>query len=371
MSRGKLTILLSLFALLSLFSIMALFSTHQLPTEREIVTPLYNYEQVGTYDYTANLKSNSIYDNRTTLKPGEGILYTQITESIDTFFDYTFQGDHNANITITHNIEVSLESTHWKKSIYTTPVKTQNYTGTTAQFSTDYTFRIDSIETLRNRLEVETRTGAPNYNVTVSPHILTTAKTKIDNQILTVTVTPFTPTLSYTFQYDHISTSSLEYTRPGARTHTQRIYLAWVMDQRYASYGFSAASFAGLAITSWAFRKTKPHARKPAKPIEEIISPFQEVIAESAEEPQFKEHSLMPTTTISMKTLEDLIKVAEWLGKPVLSYQKSKRSQRATSTRIFYVLEGTIRYEYTITAPSIANKEEEEKEAEIEKEKSD
>jgi len=366
MTRGKLTILLSLFALLSFFSVLTLFSTHQLPTEREIVTPLYTYTEVGIYDYTVNLTPNTIYDNRTTLKPGQGILYKQITESIDTFFNYTFQGDHEANITITHSIDVSLESPQWTKSIYTIPVKTQNYTGTTAQFLANITFNIDSIEELRNNLEVETRTGAPNYNVTIRPHILTTVKTKADNQPLTVTLTPFTPTLFYTFQYDRISVSSMEHTRPGTRTRAERIYLAWAMNQRYTSYGFSAVSLAGLAITSWAFTKTKPPSRKPAKPIEEIISPFQEIIAESAEEPQFKEHHFMPTTTISMKTLEDLIKVADWLGKPVLSYQRAERSKSTKPTRVFYVLDGTTRYEYTITAPSITREE-----AEIKKENSD
>ena len=77
----------------------------------------------------------------------------------------------------------------------------------------------------------------------------------------------------------------------------------------------------------------------------------------------------MPTTIISMKTLEDLIKVADWLGKPVLSHQKPKSSQGATSTRVFYVLDGTTRYEHTITAPSITREEEKEKEAEIENER--
>ena len=359
MTRGKLTILLSLFALLTFFSILALYSTHQIPTEREIVTPLYTYEQVGTYDYTANLKPNTIYDNRTTLKPGQGILYTEITESIDTFLNYTFQGDHNATITITHGIDVSLESPFWRKNIYTIPVETRNYTGTTARFLTNFTFCIESVEALKEALERDTRTGVPDYNVTITPQILTTAKTKVDDQILNVTLTPYTPILAYTFQYDQISTSSLQHTRPDATTHTERIYLAWVMDQRYASYGFSAASFTGLAITSWAFTKTKPRTRKPAKPIEEIISPFQEIIAESAEEPQFKEHKFMPTTIISMKTLEDLMKVADWLGKPVLTYQKPKRSNSTKFTRICYVLDGTTRYEYTITTPGTIREERE------------
>jgi len=363
MTRGKLTLLLLLFALLSLFSILTVYSTHQLPTEREVVTPLYTYEQVGTYDYTAKLYPNTIYDNRTTLKPGEGTVYTKITESIDTFFTYGFEGDHPANITITYSVDVSLESPNWKKSVFEIPVTTENYAGTTAQFSTELHFNLESIEALQKELEAETRRSVSDYNVTIRPQILTVAETEVNNQMLTISLTPFTPTLTYTIQYQHILTSSLEHTRPGGRTHVETIYLAWVMDQRYASYGFAAGSLAGLAITSWIFIRTRPRRRKIPKAIEEIISPFHDLIAESAEEPQFKEHSFMPTTMISMKTLEDLIKVADWLGKPVLSYQKPGSSQGANSTRVFYVLDGATRYEHTITAPSVLREEEEEKDA--------
>ena len=87
MTRGKITILLSLFAFLSFFSILALFSFNQLPAEQEMITPLYTYEEIGLYNYKANLKPNIIHDNQTTLKPGQRIIYTEITESLDTFFN--------------------------------------------------------------------------------------------------------------------------------------------------------------------------------------------------------------------------------------------------------------------------------------------
>ena len=198
MTRGKLTLLLLLFALLSLFSILTLYSAHQLPTEREVVTQLYTYEQAGTYDYTAKLQPNTIYDNQTTLKPGQGTLYTAIAESIDTFFTYTFQGDQDrpANITTTYSVDVSLESPNWKKSIYKIPVTTQYHTGTTAQFSTNLHFNIESIETVEKQREIETRRSVSDYNVTIRPQILTSLKTEVNNQTLPLTLSPFTPTLT-------------------------------------------------------------------------------------------------------------------------------------------------------------------------------
>jgi len=371
MTRGKLVILLCLFTLLTLFSILSIYYAHQLPTQEVKTTNLCTYTHTGTYDYTAYLKSNLIY-NVSELKPGQGTLYLEITEYIATTFTYTFQTDQTANITIQYNITTYIESPTWRKNLSTVPQTTQNFTETaSAQFSRSYNVDVVSIEYLKNSLDSETGVYTPNYNVTIQPQILTTAQT--DAGPISEF---FNPTLSLAFKKgtpegNYISTTNLQNAQPGALTQTTVTNLTWAVNQQYASYAFTITSFAVLAITSWVFTKTRPPARKPAKPIEDIISPFQEVIAESAEEPQFKEHRFMPTTIVSMKTLEDLIKVADWLGKPVLSYQKPKVSESPERTRIFYVLDGITRYEFTITAPSITKEEEEEKEAEIEEENSD
>ena len=96
---------------------------------------------------------------------------------------------------------------------------------------------------------------------------------------------------------------------------------------------------------------------KPEALIEEVIEPFKEIISETAEEPQFKERRFMPIATISMKTLEDLVKVADTLAKPII------HTRKPPDTHIFYVIDETTRYEYTMTESSIIErmtKEEEE-----------
>jgi len=368
MTRGKLIILLSLFALLSLFSISSVYFTHQLPTEDIKTTTLLTYKHVGTYDYTAKLSSNIIY-NQSELKPDQGTLYTEITEYIDTTFSYTFESSQESNITIEYKINVILPS--WNKVFNIVPQTKLNSVGNIAQFSKDHLVNITSLQELKGILEQETRIRVSDYNVTIRPEIHTIA----DNNIATINEY-FTPTMAITFKHgqgNYISTTGLEHTTPNAITDAQKTPLPGVINQRYASYAFCATTLSALVATTWAYTKTARPSLKPKKPMEEIIAPYEEIVVETVEEPSSGQAAVLETERgnryykgekpiINVKTFEDLVKVADLLGKPVLSYEKASSTSSKESTRIFYVIDGTTRYECTLTAPTTAEKEEEEAE---------
>ena len=354
MTRGKLIILLSIFALLTLFSMLSVYFTHQLPTEDIKTTTLATYQHVGTYDYTAKLRSNIIY-NQTELKPGQGLLYTAITEYINTTFSYTFESSQEANITIEYKIDVIFPT--WGKAFNIVPQTKINSVGNSTKFSNNYLVNITSLQELKKTLEEETRIRVSDYNITIRPEIHTIA----NNNIATIDEY-FTPTMAMTFRHgnpegNYISTTGLEHTRPNAITDTVYIYVPGVLEQQYASYIFCFATLSLLVVTIWAYTKALKPSVKPKKSMEEIVAPYEEVIAESAGEPSYKGR----TAIITMKSLEDLVKVADWLGKPVLSCEKAPSTLSKESTRIFYVLDGTTRYECTITAPTITEEEEEAK----------
>lgn len=357
MTRGKLATLLAIFALLSLFSMLSVYFTYQLPTEKTETTTLFTYKHVGTYDYVAKLKSNIIY-NQSELEPGEGTLYTGITEYINTTLSYTFESSLNANISIEYSIDVIFGSTKWSKAFNIIPQTTLNSVGNVTKFSNYYLVNIASVQELKKTIEEETSAHVSDYNVTILPEIHTIA-----NSNLATIDEYFTPKMTMTFRHgtaegNYISTTGLEHTRPNAITDIKKIPLQEVLHQRYASSAFCAATLSALVATTWAFTKTVKSAPKPKKLMEEVIAPYEEVIAESAGEPTYKGQ----IATITMETLEDLVTVADWLGKPVLSYEKAQSTPSKESIRIFYVLDGTTRYECTITAPTITKEEEEEAE---------
>ena len=349
MTRGKLIILLSLFALLSLFSMLGVYFTHELPTEDIETTTLLTYKHVGTYDYTAKLSSNVIY-NQTELKPGQGTLYTEITEYINTTFSYTFESSQESNITIEYKIDVILPS--WSKAFNIVPQTKLNSVGNSTKFSNNHLVNITSLQELKGIVEQETRIRVTDYNVTIRPEIHTIAS----NNIATIDGY-FTPTMTMTFRHgtpegNYISITGLEHTTPYAITDTKKIPLRGVMNQRYASYVFCAITLSALVATTWAYTRTLKPSLKPKKPMEEIIAPYEEIIVEITGEPPSGQ-------TAMVKTLEDLVKVADLLGKPVLSYEKAPSTPSKESTRIFCVVDGTTKYECTITAPTTTEEESE------------
>ena len=356
MRRTVIAVLLVVFAILTLISSFILYYTHQLPTEKKSVVTLYEYGHYGTFDYIATLKPNTIY-NKTTLEPGEGPIFRRITNDIKVDFAYTFEGTKPANLTVYYNVSEYVETSKWQKQVGEIQQETINTTGTSANVPITNISPINtsSVQNLVSKINQETGINIAQYVVTITIQITVEANTTegLINESFTPKLTiKFTSSFS---EGDIISIEDIQHEKTGEITSTKTIYQPWVNTQRYVSYALSIVSFPGLFVTILVFAISRP--TKPTRPeaiIEKVIEPFKEVISETAEEPQFKEH---PSTTIVMKTLEDLVKVADILAKPIV------HTRKPPETHIFYLIDETTRYEYTMTESSIIGrmtKEEEE-----------
>lgn len=359
MRRTVITVLLVIFTVLTLISSLILYYSHQLPVEKKSVVTLYTYGHYGTFNYIATLKPNTIY-NKTTLEPGEGPIFTRITNAINVNFTYTFQGTKPTNLTVHYNVSEYVETSKWQKQIGEIQQKTINTTGTNTNLYINNIppINISTVQNLVSTIRQETGMSVSDYIVTITTQMYIEANTTEG-----LISESFTPKLTIRFttsfsEGDSILIQDIEHAKTGEITSTEIIYQPWVNIIRFVSYALSIVSFPGLFVIIWAFASSRP--TKPMRPealIKEVIEPFKEIISETAEEPQFKEHRLMPIATISMKTLEDLVKVADTLAKPIV------HTRKPPETHIFYVFDETTRYEYTMTESSIIErmtKEEEE-----------
>jgi hypothetical protein len=316
---------------------------------------LYAYGHYGTFNYIAILKPNTIY-GKTTLEPGEGPVFTRITDDINVSFTYNFQGNGPANLTLSYYVSEYLETSIWQRKIGEVQQKTITLTETNASLDINDIPPIDisSVQTLANILSQETGMTITQYNVTTTVQIDIEANTTGGsiNEL-------FTPKLTMSFtssfvQGDVVTIEGIQSAKTGKITSTDIIYQPEVETQRLVSYALSIVSFPGVLMIIWAYTKNKP--TKPFKPealFEEFIEPYKEVISETVQEPRFQEH----VTAISMKTLEDLVKVADTLIKPIV------HTRKPPETHIFYVIDDATRYEYVVTESSIIErlkKEEEE-----------
>jgi hypothetical protein len=343
--------LLILFILMTFVSLLFLSYTHANPIEKTLVTSLYTYGFRGTYNYIAALKPNTIYDNKTTLEPGEGPIYRRITDHIDVNFTYVWEGDLPANFTIKYSIHEYVQTANWNKQIIKLPQKTIETTGTSSHLSINNIPTIDpsSIQQLGSEINAETGISASTYSLNITIITYVEARTSVG----TVNES-FTPTLRIEFQSsasegDTLSISGLEHDKTGEITKTEKTYQSWVEQQRNYSYGLSTVSFFGLAITTWVFLKTRPpKPPRPQKLLEDLIGPYEEIIVEAAQEPSRK--GQLPLTTIAINELEDLVKIADMSDKPIL------HTYKPPETHIFRIIDGPTRYEFTTTISTIAKR---------------
>lgn len=208
------------------------------------------------------------------------------------------------------------------------------------------------IDELVGTIDGQIGTSTSKYNLAVKPEIHMVAETdagtinEFFSPNLTIGFKQGTPELNY------ISIENLEHTRLGTITETHQVFLQWVVNWRIASFLATVVTIPLLAITIWFYIKTKP-AKPTKKPIEKIIAPHEEIIIDVATEPSYKDQR----ATLTMKSLEDLVNLADGLAKPVFHLKKPAKPPSKEPTHVFYVLDGLSKYEYAVTAHSVTKKE--------------
>jgi hypothetical protein len=288
-----------------------------------------------------------IYNNKTTLGPGEGILFRKITTSVALNFTYTFSSSKPSNITVSYKAFEYVTTPLWTKIIGETPEKTLNTTGAEADIPINDLpiLNVSSIEYLVNYINQETGIYVTQYTVNVTVQIRVDAK--YDGGSISDL---FTPQLTANFAStasagDTISIGGLENSKTGNVTNTETVSHPWVVTERNVFSGFFVASILGFAVASWLyFKGSPPHEATPDEMFEEIIAPYEEIMFETDGEPKNEEG----TTIVTVKTLENLVRIADVLSKPVLQTRKSEGRIE------FQVVDGNTRYKYGATVSELS-----------------
>ncbi|MGQ9726232.1 MAG: DUF5305 family protein [Candidatus Bathycorpusculaceae bacterium] len=307
----KTTILLTLFTILTLIALLTLYTAHQTPTEEITTNTICTYTSTATYDYTALLDPNNIiYNGKTTLKPGEGPIYTKITRQINITLTYTFEATLPTEATITYKTTQTLK----------TPAITYQINQTTPQTTNQKQIQIKLTPINKTELDpiiakISSEMGITTtqyYTIEITPTFTINANTTASPIQQT-----FTPTLTITFQrtdQGEITTiEPLTQTKTGKITQNQTITREDIILQRNASYILATISIAGLAFSTYYHIKTKPKTKQPT-PLEKLIAPYKDLIIEA------KEPLKTPpeTTIINVETIKELAKTAEILAKPII-----------------------------------------------------
>ena len=123
----------------------------------------------------------------------------------------------------------------------------------------------------------------------------------------------------------------------GAQTNTWKLIgIMWIL-----------AGLVALYLLYRVREKASPSSNPSSQSSSNPQKASESIIVEIAKEPAHGETSYFKQreTTITMKTLEDLVKIANQLKKPILFYKKE-------SAHVFYVIENNAIYHYKTTAPT-------------------
>jgi hypothetical protein len=346
MKRTHSTPLIVLFAILLVTSIGGLYYAYETADQVPVVSTIYEYQNQGIFGYSATLRPNMIYNNRTTLGPGEGTLFRKIATGVALNLTYTFSCSKPSNITVSYKTFENLTTSLWTKIIAETPEETLNTTGVKAVIPiNDFPIlNVSSIEYRVNYINQETGLYITQYTVNATVQIRVEA-----NYNGSQVSDSFTPQLAVNFAStasagDIISIGNLEDSNTSSVTNTEMLSYPWVVTERNVFSGFLAGSILGFAVASWLYVRGSPlHEATPDEMLEEVIAPYEEIMFETDGEPKNEEG----TTIVTVKTLENLVRIADVLSKPVLQTQKSKERIE------FQVVDGNTRYIYEATVSDL------------------
>jgi hypothetical protein len=299
------------------------------------------------------------------LRLAEGSFYRRVINNINVSFSHVFTGDLEADFTVKYSVHEYLEIGDWKKQIVEFPEETIETAGYESDLTIENipTINPTAIQQIANKFSEETGLFASQYSLNITTKVYIEAETSVGN------VSEFlTPTVSLEFKSgaaegEIISVSGLNYVKTGEIQQTETVYNQWVEQQRNWLYSLSTVSFFGLVASSWFFVKTKSQEPpKPEKILEDTIAPYEEIIVEAAQEPSQKEQTLRTANTMAVNTLEDLVKIADTLNKPII------HTYKPPETHIFRIIDGLTMYEFTTTATILEKRKEIAEEVEEEEE---
>ena len=328
-----LKIILPVFAVLTIYSIWNIYSVHQLPLYVNETNTLCEYYFNGTFDYTAKLRENVLY-NKTTLKPGEGILYTAVIDHINLTFSYTFDiKPRPRNLSIETKIAAKLESPdRWIRLL--TEMETEKLLFLKENQEFNMILNITNIQKIVDQIDFEAGIRSLSYNLTILPNINVIGEI-LDNEIKDT----FNSELIISFisggkMGDYINIGNLQKLSSNKLTQESERYLVAVELQRKNSYIYTAIWFSIFAATTVLYLKYKPAAPKVSRTREEeILDKYKELLYETSDKPPETEN------TISIDTIDDLVKTAEILLRPILHTVDEKK-------HIFYIIDDDTKYQY-------------------------
>lgn len=327
-------IFLGVFLIFFFYFAMSAYGAYQTPDTQKITTTVLRYQHLGRFDYVAALKNNTVYDNKTTLRPGEGVFFKQLIKNITASFSYTFQIDTDASIAGNYSVDAVIQTNLWSKTYPLIPRSSFQDHGKNAYVTVSFPLEYAFYDSILTKINDETGVLAQN------PLLLIRSSVSILATTANGTVSSyFSPSINATLNQKTLEISEdLSINQPGSLTKTLTIREPDLSTQRLLWTVLSLVSLVGIGIVGFLLLRSTPAINNHDKELRKMKKKYGEWIVETSTYP---ENILYKK--IMIPSLEDLSKVSEELGKPILLYAAADASNHR-----FYILDQTTMYEYIL-----------------------
>jgi hypothetical protein len=326
---------LGILIILFIYTSVSAYTAYQTPTTKKIETTILHYNHNGQFYYTASLKNNTLYNNKTTLRPGEGTFFTQLISQVDASFSEIYHIDQDAHISGNYTIEAILETNLWTKTcplVNRTPFTAQ---GRTAQFTTLFPVNCTYYEELLSKINEETGVSSPNPKLIIRCTVMMLA---ITTNATSSSV--FSPSINVSLNQKTIEfPKNLTSYLPGVVTTNNIVNLTELPTQQILWAALSLIFLASIPLFMLTTTSSTTPKNATYNELKKIKKKYGEWIIETKTEP-----TQLKPKMISVSTLKDLSKVGEELGKPILLYSDPNEHNHK-----FYILDETVMYEYDLT----------------------
>lgn len=309
-------------------SFYGLYYINQKPATIEKQIPTYNYEHKGDITYQAHIKPNMVF-KETTLGPGKTI-YSKLLESFNIYYSYQFEADKPAKLKGTYNITATLEAKDmWKLDFVLEPQTKFNETGKNFSFNKERPINLDYFKEIVKQVDDELGVSAREPKLIIKANINLEADNAEGTVKDSLAPTMIIPLTSGAFQVD----GELSVNKNGSLSKTlpvpNPIKEKWV-------YALTLAVFLGMLLVLFLLlTQNKPVNADKRKNEIEFWKKYGDRMVKVTDE-------LFPAEIISLNSMEDLVKVADELGKPII-YRDAINSKDTSSC---YVFDGPTAYKY-------------------------
>ena len=327
-------VVLAILSFIVIASAYSAYATYQPPTTSEKTITTSEYTHTGTFNYVVYLKNNTVY-NTSILYPGQGNIFKKITDHINASLTYRFFCDQPADIDGTYELNAEIQTSIWTKEYTIIPQTAFSSTNSkTASFNTNFPINYTHFEDIVAAIDEETGVNAGDTALIMKCNIDITAE--INNGSISGS---FTPSLNVSLGGNIIEINGdLSQYSSGVLEETEEIVQPSSIEQSIY-WGLTSTVFLIILAVFFMFTKSDEAAfGKTDKRVRKILKKYGEWIVETEKLPTIEDAKIIP-----MKSLDDLVKISEELGKPIIHVASDKDKKH-----VFYVLDDQIHYQYVL-----------------------